>query len=385
MKDNEKNTNPNKKGIEFNKKEMDITFEKLLKKSAIVINQRHADPGKNVNLSHKNKIFGYIKTIFDLPPKLTLSKFEKDYIEKGISSSSITLKLIIKRFYSFIFINEETDNIKSQVDVIIDLVKTARQKILPLPKKYLIEKLKKFRKIKITKINKNVPSWELTNELNNFIDNKELHIKSTEKMIDLLMKVDISEDDKSEKIENFCTSLKDKLNDPNNRENTKKLYKFVEDIIPKLKTLYNSTGVESSYKPLKECISLCKQLRPESEFKKIEKDRENKSHDRKSLKNEFEMEKLIINNANETIDQVNKLNGTNISEIKVSELPKLKNCEKFLEKSSSENIDRKIFDSYVKEAKEEIEKVIAEKLKKTMFGTEVPNSKTILNKILDMF
>lgn len=389
MASNKKSTETNTKN-EFNKKEMDIIFEKLLKKSTIVINQRHAHPMasekyekckrpemKNVNLSYINKIVGYIKKIFDLDPTLALDSFLKGYVEKFYTG--YCKEFVIKKLYLFIFRNQSTD-IKKQVDVIIEHVKNPQIKTrLPLPQKYLIEKLKKFRKIKITKVKKNVSLAD--NKFNNEVakfNESNLNIKVTEKMIDLLIRLDASEETRLNNIVRFCNKLKDQLNGPKN-QGTQELYKFAESIIPKLKTLYNSTV---NCEEIKECISLCKQLRPE--FDKIETEREKKSHDKESLQFEFDMQKSTIDQANSIIEQINKNGITKITPIDVEKLPKFKNCKKFLE-NSSENINQGVFGAYVEETKKEVEKVISDKLKQTMFGTKTPNSKAILDKILDLF
>ena len=99
-----------------------------------------------------------------------------------------------------------------------------------------------------------------------------------------------------------------------------------------MKKLRKETGLEEDYKTVSNCINTCKNIRDESmpekeKFKQIEKNRKNKSHNKESLKHFFDIQKLTIDEANEIIKQTD-----NIKPIDINELPKFKNCEKFLKK-----------------------------------------------------
>lgn len=376
--------------MEFNKKEMDITFEKLLKDSAIVINQRRGNSMKKVNSSFKKKILKEIKNIFDLDAELDLNTFKRDYINKK-HSPTICKENLIKNLYLFIFksdINDKKD-IETQVNNIINFIKKMEDSDLPLPKKYLTEKLKKLKEIKLIKTSTKDLSSQLNSELETFKNNPGLDTENTEKIIDLMidehLKPNVDYNQRSEKLEYFCKTLTNKLLNPENQENTPEFYAFIENIIPKLINLYDSTGIEKDYKTVKDCISIFRKVRrtfrPETEkFKKIEEKRKIKSHNRESLNHFFDIQKLTIDEANEIIKQTD-----NIKPIDINELPKFKNCEKFLKKSSSENIDEEIFDSYVKETRDEIKKVIYERSKQSAFGAKVPSSDKILSEILNLF
>lgn len=377
--------------MEFNKKEMDITFEKLFKYSVVAINQRRGSPTIQVNLVYKKRILEYIKTIFDLDPELNLNTF----ISKIVNQKHTPLACknnVLKWLYLFIFKTEINNNedIKNQVDSIISLIKKIDNEDLPLPKKYLTEKFKILKKIKLAKVKTKDFSEQLESELTKFENDTELDIKSTEKMINLIisecMKTYLTDEEKSEKIANFCQALTSKLNNKENENDTQKLYNFTIRIIPKLRILYESTGVETDYKNIKACLSLCRSLRnksrPESEqFKEIEKRRKMKTHNMESLKDFLEIQKLIIDEANKVIEQ----NDKNIKKIELNELPKLINCEKFIRKNKSKNLDEEIFNSYVEETRNETKKIISERLKQSSYSTKPPSSQKVLSEILDLF
>ena len=382
--------------MEFNKKEMDITFEKLFKYSVVAINQRRGSSKIRVNLAYKKRIFGYIKTIFDLDPELNLNTFILEIVNKKHTPFACKNNLL-KWLYLFIFKTEINNNedIKNQVDSIINLTKKIKNEDLPLPKKYLTEKFKILKKIKLVKVKTEDLSEQLESELAKFKNDTELDIKSTEKMINLIisecMKTYLTDEEKSKKIESFCQALTSKLNNKENENDTQKLYNFTIRIIPKLRILYESTGVETDYKNIKACLSLCRSLRnksrPESEqFKEIEKRRKMKTHNMESLKDFLKIQKLTIDEANKVIKQAG-----NIKEIKLEELPKLINCEKFINKNldknknKSKNLDEEIFNSYVEETRNETKKIISERLKQSSYSTKPPSSQKVLSEILDLF
>lgn len=382
--------------MEFNKKEMDITFEKLFKYSVVAINQRRGSSKIRVNFSYKKRIFGYIKTIFDLDPELNLNTFILEIVNKKHTPLACKNN-VLKWLYLFIFKTEINNNedIKNQVDSIINLIKKIDNEDLPLPKKYLTEKFKILKKIKLVKVKNEDLSEQLERELAKFKNDTELDIKSTEKIINLIineyMKTYLTDEEKSKKIESFCQALTSKLNNPENKNDTQKLYNFTIRIIPKLRILYESTGVETDYKNIKACLSLCRSLRnksrPESEqFKEIEKRRKMKTHNMESLKDFLEIQKLTIDEANKVIKQAG---NENIKEIKLEELPKLINCEKFisknLDKNKSKNLDEEIFNSYVEETRNETKKIISERLKQSSYSTKAPSSQKVLSEILDLF
>ena len=105
--------------MEFNKKEMDITFEKFLKHSTIVINQRRMNSSNKVNSSYKKKIFQEIKSIFDLDPDISLENFTKNYIER-IHRPVICKENVVKMVYLLIFETKinSAKNIEIQVNTI---------------------------------------------------------------------------------------------------------------------------------------------------------------------------------------------------------------------------------------------------------------------------
>lgn len=376
--------------MEFNKKEMDITFEKFLKHSTIVINQRRMNSSNRVNSSYKKKIFQEIKSIFDLDPDISLENFTRNYI-KRIHSPVVCKENVVKMVYLLIFETEinSAKDIEIQVNTIIDIVKKLEENELPLPKKYLIEKLKKMKKIKLVKPRKTDISNKLSSSIVEFQNSKELDTKSAVKLINLMikfMKSSVEDKEKSEKLSLFCQALEDKVLNPENKKNSQKLYSFVENVILNLKKLRKETGLEEDYKTVSNCINTCKNIRDESmpekeKFKQIEKNRKNKSHNKESLKHFFDIQKSTIAQANEIINQAGGMNP-----ITESELPKFKNCEKFLKKaSSSENLDEEIFNSYVEEMQNETKRVISERLKKSTFGAKAPSSQKILSEILNLF
>lgn len=375
--------------MEFNKKEMDITFEKFLKHSTIVINQRRMNSSNRVNSSYKKKIFQEIKSIFDLDPDISLENFTRNYI-KRIHSPVVCKENVVKMVYLLIFETEinSAKDIEIQVNTIIDIVKKLEENELPLPKKYLIEKLKKMKKIKLIKPRKTDISNKLSS-IAEFQNSKELDTKSAVKLINLMikfMKSSVEDKEKSEKLSLFCQALEDKVLNPENKKNSQKLYSFAENVILNLKKLRKETGLEEDYKTVSNCINTYKNVRDESmpekeKFKQIEKNRKNKSHNKESLKHFFDIQKSTIAQANEIINQAGGINP-----ITESELPKFKNCEKFLKKaSSSENLDEEIFNSYVEEMQNETKRVISERLKKSTFGAKAPSSQKILSEILNLF
>lgn len=277
--------------MEFDKKEIDMIFEKFLKDSAAVINWRRQNPISKVNPSYKNRIFLELKYLFDLDADLSMNNFKINFIKK-VYTSKTCKENIIKMLYFFIFNDEinSKEDIENKVNDIINLVKKMKDSDLPLPKSYLIEKLKKMKMIKLVKTNPD----------------------------DIASQAD-------------------------------------DDIVNEL-------------------------LTEKEKFKQIEKNRKDKSHNKDSLKHFYELQKSTIDNANEIINQAD-----GIKPITESELKKLKKCENFLKKSSDEDLSEKTFDSYVKEMRNEVKKVISERLKKSTFGTKAPSSKKVLAKILDLF
>lgn len=277
--------------MEFDKKEIDMIFEKFLKDSATVINWRRLNPINKVNPSYENRIFLELKYLFDLDANLSMNNFKINFIKK-VYTSKTCKENIIKMIYFFIFKDEinSKEDIENKVNDIINLVKKMKDSDLPLPKSYLIEKLKKMKMIKLVKTNPG----------------------------DMLNQTD-------------------------------------DDIVNEL-------------------------LTEKEKFKQIEKNRKDKSHNKDSLKHFYELQKSTIDNANEIINQ-----AEGIKPITESELKKLKKCENFLKKSSDEDLSEKTFDSYVKETRNEVKKVISERLKKSTFGAKAPSSKKVLAKILDLF
>lgn len=381
--------------MEFNKKEMDITFDKFLKNSAIIIDKRHRSNMKKINPSYQGKTFEEMKNIFDLDVNLEISTFKTKYIKKD-HPTEICKENVIKMIYLLIFktqINSKKD-LEIEVNNIINIVKKLENDALPFPKKYLVEKLKKMKKIKLSKpIEANI-SIKLDNSLNTFEKNTELNTKKAKAVIDLMtefMGSNLEDKQKSEKLDHLCKILTEKISNSENKENSQNLYKFSENIIPNLKKLRTEITLEKNYKKeyyekVTNCIENCKKIQNElmsekEKFKQIEKARKNSSHNKESLQHFFEIQKSTIAQANKIINQIKY-----IKPIDESELPKLKNCEKFLNRpSSTENLKKEIFDSYVEEMEKETKNIISGRLKQTMFGEKAPSSQKILSEILKLF
>ena len=66
--------------MEFDKKEIDVIFEKFLKDSATVINWRRQNPINKVNPSYENRIFLELKYLFDLDANLSMNNFKINFI-----------------------------------------------------------------------------------------------------------------------------------------------------------------------------------------------------------------------------------------------------------------------------------------------------------------
>lgn len=381
--------------MEFNKIEMNIIFEKFLKNSAVIINKRHRSTIKKVNPSYKKKVFEEIKNIFDLDPNLEISTFKTKYIKKDHFPETCK-ENVVKMIYLLVFkteINSEK-SLEIEVNNIIDIVKKLEKDDLPFPKKYLIEKLKKMKKIKLSKpIQANI-SMKLTNNLDTFERSTKLSTQKAKILIDLMaefMESNLEDKQKSEKLDHFCKILTEKISNSENKKNSQKLYSFTENIVPNLKELKTTIISEKNYKKedyenVINCIENCKKIQNElmsekEKFKQIEKTRKNNSHNKESLRHFLEIQKLTIAQANKIISQINY-----IKPINENELPKLKNCEKFLNRpSSTENLEKEIFDSYVKEIEKETKHIISQRLKQSIFGTKAPSSQKILSEILKLF
>lgn len=376
--------------MEFDKRKTDIAFEKFLKHSAVAINQRRENPLKGVSFSYKTKIFEEIKIIFDMDPNLNISTFKKNYI-KRVHLPIACKENIIKMLYLIIFdveINTKKD-LENQIDALISLLKKVKNYDLPMPKKYLTEKFRKLKNIKIIETTENNLSTKLINEIDKFERNDKLDAMATEKLINLLgeyMEIEKNAKEKSENLQSFCQILETKILNYEDQKNSREFYRFVEDTNQKLKTLCTKTDSKEDSETIENCIDNCEEAKykfmtNKEKFKQLEKNRKNKSHNKESLKHFLELQKSTISQANAIINQTD-----GISPITESELTKLKNCEDFLEKSNlTENIDKKTFDSYVKEMQNETKKIIAQRLKKSTYGQKKPTSKEILSKILNLF
>lgn len=375
--------------MEFNKKEMDITFEKFLKNSAAVINQRKQNSLKKVNSSYKNKIFLELKYIFDLDSDLSINNFKTNFIKKTHTSKTCK-ENIIKMIYLLIFKDEikNKEDIKNKVDDIVDLIKKMKDSDLPLPKSYLIKNLKKLKMIKLVKIKEKDRSSQIESELTKFKNNSKLSVTNITKIIDLLikhMKTTAKDEEKSEKLEQFCEIFNDKLLNQENQYDPKKFIEFSKNIIPKLEELDSVAGIEKDSNNINLCINTCKSIidnhsNKKETFEKIQKNREDKSHNKESLQHFYDLQESTIDRANEIINQFEDMEP-----IDKSKLPKLKKCETFLKESSDEDLNKEVFDSYAKEMMDETQKAISKRLQKSKFGTKAPNSKSILSEILDLF